>query len=144
MLDLFSFVGIAAFVIMISGYIGFYHSVSIPGIKHFQSETVMIAIMTVLAVANFFAVTIHKHEERKIQYLIYGLLMLCGYFLILYMHGHNGLINTIKAFYEIPNLQVDAWWLIFVVGIGGSISLLIIEKVRGWLINTNRPPRPNG
>ncbi len=137
MLDLFSFVGLAASVIIIFGYIGFYHSLSIPNIKHFQSETVMIAIMTVVAVANFFAVTIHKHEKRKIQYLVYGLLMLCGYFLILYMHGHSGLVKAIKAFYEIPNLQVEAWWLIFLAGLGGSISLLILEKVRGWLIKTN-------
>ena len=71
MLDLFSFVGVAASVIMISGYIGFYLSQSIPNIKHFQSETVMIAIMTVVAIANFFAVTIHKNEKRKttIHYL---------------------------------------------------------------------------
>lgn len=135
MLDLFTFVGLAASVIMISGYIGFYHSLSIPNIKHFQSETVMIAIMTVVAVANFFAVTIHKQEKRKIQYVVYGLLMLCGYFLIFYMHGHNGLVNTIKAFYEIPNLQVQAWWLIFLGGMGGSLSLLVLEKIRGWFIN---------
>ena len=69
MLDLFSFVGVAASVIMISGYIGFYLSQSIPNIKHFQSETVMIAIMTVVAIANFFAVTINKNEKRKLQYI---------------------------------------------------------------------------
>ena len=137
MLDLFSFVGVAASVIMISGYIGFYLSQSIPNIKHFQSETVMIAIMTVVAIANFFAVTINKNEKRKLQYIIYGFLMLCGYFLLLYMHGHYGFVKTFKVFYEIPNLQVQSWWLIFLAGLGGSFLLLALEKIRGWLINAN-------
>jgi cation-transporting P-type ATPase E len=137
MLDLFSFVGIAAAVIIGSGYSGFYLSQSIPNIKHFQSETVMIAIMTVVAVANFFAVTIHKHETRKIQYLICGLLMLCGYFLLLYMHGHNGLIKATKMFYEIPNLQMQAWWLIFLVGLAGSLLLLALEKIRSRLVKAH-------
>ncbi len=134
MLDLFSFVLVAATIIMIFGYIGFYFSLSIPGIIHFQSETVMIAIMTVVAVANFFVVTIRKKEKRKLQYVMYGLLMWCGYFLLLYMHGRYGFINTIKAFYEIPNLQVQSWWLIFLAGLGGSVVLLVVEKIRGWLI----------
>jgi cation-transporting P-type ATPase E len=137
MLDLFSFVGIAALVIMGSGYLSFYLSESIPHITHFQSEKVMIAVMTVVSVANYFAVTIHKDEKRKMQYLIYGLLMLCAYFLLLYMHGHNDIINTIKMFYEIPNLPVQAWWLIFQAGLCGSLLLLILEKIRGWLIKTN-------
>jgi hypothetical protein len=95
----------------------------------------MIAIMTVVAITNFIAVMVHKHDKRKIQYLSYGLLMFCGYFLLLYMHGHNALVNTTKAFYEIPNLPVQAWWLIFLVGSGGSLLLLVLEKIRDWLIN---------
>ncbi len=136
MLDLFTFVGIAASVIMISGYIGFYLSLSIPDIMHFQSETVMISIMTVVAMANFFAVTIHKDEKRKTQYLLYGALMLCGYSLLLYMHGHSKIFEIVKGFYEIPNLQAPAWWLIFLTGLGGSVVLLALEKIRGWLIKT--------
>lgn len=135
MLDLFSYVGLAAAVIMVSGYMGFYLSLSIPHIKHVQSETVMIAIMTVVAVANFLIVTIHKHEIRKVQYCFYGTLMLCGYFLLLYMHGHNTLIRAGKMFYEIPNLQLQAWWLIFLGGLGGSFLLLALEKIRGWFIS---------
>ncbi len=138
MLDLFSFVIVAATVIMVFGYIGFYYSLSIPGIIHFQSETVMIAIMTVVAVANFFTVTIRKTEKRKLQYIAYGLLMWCGYFLLLYMHGRYGFINTIKAFYEIPQLQVQSWWLIFLAGLGGSVVLMVLEKIRGWLIRFAR------
>ena len=140
MLDLLTFIGMTAAVIMISGYVGFYSSLSIPHIKHFQSETVMIAIMTVVAVANFFAVTVRKDEKRKIQYLLYGLLLLCGYFLLLYLHGHRGLIKVIKAFYEIPNLQVQAWWLIFLVGLGGSLFLLVLEKIRRWSIRSLAEP----
>lgn len=134
MVDLFSYVGLAAAVIIVSGYMGFYLSLAIPHIKHVQSETVMIAIMTVVAVANFLVVTIHKHETRKVQYCTYGSLMLCGYFLLLYMHGHNTLIRAGKMFYEIPNLQMQAWWLIFLGGLGGSCLLLALEKIRGWFI----------
>lgn len=38
-----------------------------------------------------------------------------------------------SACYEIPNLQVQAWRLIFVAGLGGSRLLLVVEKIRGWL-----------
>ncbi len=137
MLDLFTFVGLAALVIVTSGYIGFYLSQSDPVLKHVESETVMIAIMTVVAIANFFAVAIHKHEKRRLPYIIYGLLMLGGYFLLLYMHGYNFLVKTIKLFYEIPNLHVQSWWLIFLIGLAGSFLLLMVEKIRGWLIKAN-------
>jgi len=57
--------------------------------------------------------------------------MLYGYFLLLYMHGQNSLVDAATGFYEIPNLQVQVWWLIFLAGSGGSLLLLILEKIRG-------------
>ncbi len=136
MLDLFTFVGISALVIAASGYVGFYLSKSTPFIKHVESETVMIATMTVVAVANFFAVAIHKNEKGMIAYMIYGLLMLGGYFLLLYMHGNNVFVKTSKVFYEIPNLHMQSWWLILLAGLGGSLLLLVVQKMRGWLISS--------
>jgi cation-transporting P-type ATPase E len=134
MLDLLTYVGIAAAVITVSGYLGFYLAQANPLIPHVEAETVMIAVMTMVTVANFLTVAIHKNEKERWQYLFYGLLLLGGYFLLLCLPGNQMFMKDLKLFYEIPRLQAQSWGLILPVGLGGSLLLVLVEKLRGRLL----------
>jgi len=131
MLDLLTYVGIAAVVIAVSGYLSFYLAQANPLIPHVEAETVMIAVMTMVTVANFLTVAIRKNEKERWQYLFYGLLLLGGYFLLLCLPGNHMFQKTLEFFYEIPHLQAQSWGLILPVGLGGSLLLVLVEKLRG-------------
>jgi hypothetical protein len=42
--------------------------------------------------------------------------------------------KTLEFFYEIPHLQAQSWGLILPVGLGGSLLLVLVEKLRGRLL----------
>jgi hypothetical protein len=42
-------------------------------------------------------------------------------------------LKTLKLFYELPHLQAQSWGLILPVGLGGSLLLVLVEKLRGRL-----------
>lgn len=131
MLDLLTYVGIAAAVIAVSGYLGFYLAQANPLIPHVEAETVMIAVMTMVTIANFLTVAIRKNDKERWQYLFYGLLLRGGYFLLLCLPGNHMFQKTLEFFYEIPHLQAQSWGLILPVGLGGVPAAGAGGKITG-------------
>jgi cation-transporting ATPase E len=134
-LDLFSFVIISSLILAAAGHAGehitpmFYSGASDEEIK-----MVMLSIMIITSVANFFAIALHRGETRVRPYLLYGLGILVVYLLLAGIKVDFVPLNWIKSFYEINYLDTRYWGLVAVISLVCAVALFLAQKLRERII----------
>ncbi|MEO6694322.1 MAG: HAD-IC family P-type ATPase, partial [Ignavibacteria bacterium] len=111
MKDLFSFVILSAFVIVAAGYSGIYIIQKYYSVSEKDVQMVMLTIMIITNIANYFSITLTKKEnlKNKITYIVYGLIILLLYIFFAATSIDTGIIHLIKKFYEIDFVRSELW-----------------------------------
>lgn len=137
MKDLISFVLLSALIIVAAGYIGVYIVEKFHQVSEKDIQMVMLTIMIITNIANYFSIVLPKAEENKLTYLIYGFMLLIVYIFFAATSINTGVIYLIKQFYEIDFVRADLWPVIMTVSIVSSIILYLAQKFRDKIINNN-------
>lgn len=137
MKDLISFVLLSALIIVAAGYIGVYIVEKFHQVSEKDIQMVMLTIMIITNIANYFSIVLPKAEENKLTYLIYGFMLLIVYIFFAATSINTGVIYLIKQFYEIDFVRADLWPVIMTVSIVSSIILYLAQKFRDQIINKN-------
>lgn len=135
MKDLFSFVIISAFIIVAAGYIGIYFVEKSHIASEGEIEMVMLTIMIITNIANYFSIVLTKDDENKLAYLLYGFVILLLYIFLAASNITSGVVMWIKIFYEIEFVRRDLWPVILTISLISSIVLFFIQKFRARIIN---------
>lgn len=135
MKDLISFVLLSALIIVAAGYIGVYIVEKFHQVSEKDIQMVMLTIMIITNIANYFSIVLPKAEENKLTYLIYGFMLLIVYIFFAATSINTGVIYLIKQFYEIDFVRADLWPVIMTVSIVSSIILYLAQKFRDRIIN---------
>ena len=134
MLELLTFVGLSALIMVSAGYFGFFRAQAQAGPSQSDAEMVMLSIMVVISVTNFFLVTIQPAAPQKWQFILYGGLLLGIFFTLVHLHQSHWLLNAIKTFYEIQNINAPSWLTIALISGGSSLLLAGLQMLRRrWL-----------
>lgn len=128
--ELFSHVIISAFIIVIAGYTALFIAQNYFQVTERDANMIMLTVMILTAVSNYFSVALTKSNPNNNVYLIYGLLIISLYIGFALTTSQFFLIKFIKEFYEITNLNVDYWIISLVVGISSAVVLFVIQKLR--------------
>jgi len=137
MKDLISFVLLSALIIVAAGYIGVYMVEKFYKVSEKDIQMVMLTIMIITNIANYFSIVLPKAEENKLTYLIYGFMLLIVYIFFAATSINTGVIYLIKQFYEIDFVRADLWPVIMTVSIVSSLILYLAQKFRDRIINNN-------
>jgi len=137
MKDLISFVLLSALIIVAAGYIGVYIVEKFHQVSEKDIQMVMLTIMIITNIANYFSIVLPKAEENRLTYLIYGFMLLIVYIFFAATSINTGVIYLIKQFYEIDFVRADLWPVIMTVSIVSSIILYLAQKFRDKIINNN-------
>jgi len=137
MKDLISFVLLSALIIVAAGYIGVYIVEKYHQVSEKDIQMVMLTIMIITNIANYFSIVLPKAEENKLTYLIYGFMLLIVYIFFAATSINTGVIYLIKQFYEIDFVRADLWPVIMTVSIVSSFILYLAQKYRDRKINKN-------
>jgi cation-transporting P-type ATPase E len=135
MKDLISFVIISALIIVTAGYLGIYFVGKFRIANEREIEMVMLTIMIITNIANYFSIVLTKDDNNKLTYLIYGFGILLLYIFLASTRIDLGIIKLIKTFYEIDYLRSDLWPIIMIISLISSLVLFMAQKFRASLIN---------
>ncbi|MEO8210717.1 MAG: HAD-IC family P-type ATPase, partial [bacterium] len=135
MKDLFSFVIISAFIIVCAGYLGIYFVEKFHTVSDTDIEMVMLTIMIITNIANYFSIVLTKDEESKLTYMIYGFVILVLYIFLAATQIDSGIVWILKTFYEIDYVRKDLWPIIMTISVISSVVLFMAQRVRAKFIN---------
>lgn len=127
--DVFSYVLIAATIIIVFGYISYFVAKALFSIDAAQLDMIIVTTIIVIAISNFITITIQMNEFRS-GYVIYGALLVIVYVLLATISSKITLLNYVKIFYEIEYIPLRLWWIVSLVSIGGVISLVFAQMLR--------------
>lgn len=133
--ELFSFVLISAFIIVIAGYAASYTAEKIFGISGVEKQMVILTAMIITSMANFYAVAIHKGDPNNRTYLLYGLLIISIYLFLAATRIDFIIINLLKTFYEITYLNGEYWLITISIGVISASILFTLQLVRKKLFD---------
>lgn len=137
MKDLISFVLLSALIIVAAGYTGVYIVKKYHQVSEKDIQMVMLTIMIITNITNYFSIVLPKAEESKLSYLLYGFLLLVVYIFFAATNINTGFIYLIKQFYEIDFVRADLWPSIMVISLISSFILYLSQKYRDKIINNN-------
>jgi cation-transporting ATPase E len=137
MKDLISFVLLSALIIVAAGYMGVYIVQKYYQVSEKDIQMVMLTIMIITNIANYFSIVLPKAEENKLTYLIYGFMLLVVYIFFAATSINTGIIYLIKQFYEIDFVRSDLWPSIMIISLISSFILYLAQKYRDKIINNN-------
>ncbi len=137
MKDLISFVLLSALIIVAAGYTGVYIVEKYHQVSEKDIQMVMLTIMIITNITNYFSIVLPKAEESKLSYLLYGFLLLVVYIFFAATNINTGFIYLIKQFYEIDFVRADLWPSIMVISLISSFILYLSQKYRDKIINNN-------
>lgn len=135
MKDVFTFVILSALIIVAAGYIGVYYVGKMHIATEKEMEMVMLTIMIITNIANYFSIVLKKDDDNKLTYLLYGFLILALYIFFAATRINSWIILLIKDFYEIDYVRPELWWLIMTISLISSIVLFLAQKLRAKLVN---------
>ena len=98
---------------------------------------VMLTVMIITNIANYFSIVLPKSGENKLSYVLYGIMLLVIYIFFAATSINTGLIYLVKQFYEIDFVRADLWPPVLVISLISSFILYIIQKYRDKIINNN-------
>ena len=137
MKDLISFVLLSALVIVAAGYTGVYIVEKYHQVSEKDIQMVMLTIMIITNITNYFSIVLPKAEENKLTYLLYGFLLLVVYIFFAATNINSGFIYLVKQFYEIDFVRSDLWPSIMIISLISSFVLYLSQKFRDKIINNN-------
>jgi cation-transporting P-type ATPase E len=132
--DLYSFVVLSALFMAAAAYLGAYVARKYYGVGEEDLEMVMLSIMVITSVANFFAVALHKGEKHVRVYLLYGVGILAVYFVLAASRSDFFLLRWLKIFYEIQYLNFRYWGAVAVIGLTSAALLFVAQRLRERII----------
>ncbi|MEO8664122.1 MAG: HAD-IC family P-type ATPase [Ignavibacteria bacterium] len=135
MKELISFVLISAVIIVAAGYIGVYIVSKFYVVSEKEIQMVMLTIMIITNIANYFSIVMTKEDTNKLTYLLYGFLILIVYIFFAATNIDTGIVRLVKKFYEIDFVRKDLWTTIMIISILSSFILFAVQKIRAKLIN---------
>ncbi len=135
--DLVSFVLISALIIVTAGYLGIYFVKKSFNVSQSDIQMVMLTIMVIINIANYFSIVITKDDNNKLTYLLYGFMILILYIFLAATNIDSGVILFLKMFYEIEYIRPELWITIMTVSLIGSFVLFAAQKLREKIINKN-------
>ena len=137
MKDLLSFVLLSALVIVAAGYTGIYFVENNHAVSEKEIQMVMLTIMIITNIANYFAIVFIKPDNNKLTYLLYGFMILLTYIFLAATNINSWVMNIIKEFYEIDYVRPDLWPTIMTVSLISSVILYFAQKFRDKIVNSN-------
>lgn len=132
--DLYSFVVVSALFMTAAAYLGEYVTTRYYGISGGDLQMVMLSVMIITSVANFFAVALHKGEKNVRVYLIYGLGILAVYFFLVASQIDFILLRWLRLLYEINYLDSRYWGAVALVGLTSAALLFLVQRLREKII----------
>ncbi|HEX8847699.1 MAG TPA: HAD-IC family P-type ATPase [Pyrinomonadaceae bacterium] len=132
--DLFSFVLVSSLFITAAGHAGEHITPMFYQVNEVDLQMVMLSIMIITSIANFFAVGLHKGETNIRPYLLYGLAILTIYIFLAAVNIDFLPLNGLKKFYEIEYLDSRYWGLVAAISIASAVSLFLVQKLRERII----------
>lgn len=135
MKDVISFVIISALIIVSAGYLGIYAAQKFYTVSERETQMIMLTIMIITNIANYFSIVINKDENEKLIYLLYGFMILIIYIFFTATNIDSGIIRIIKEFYEIDHIPKNLWALILTLSTISSFILFTIQKLRIKIIS---------
>ena len=132
--DLYSFVAVSALFMAGAAYLGEYVTRRYYGLGGEDLQMVMLSIMVITSVANFFAVALHKGEKNVRIYLLYGLGLLSVYFVLLASRSDFFLLRGLKIFYEIQYLDFRYWPAVALIGLTSAALLFVAQRMRERIV----------
>ncbi|MCB0727104.1 MAG: HAD-IC family P-type ATPase [Ignavibacteriae bacterium] len=143
MKELLSFVVLSALIIVAAGYIGIYIAAKYYTINEKEIQMVMLTIMIITNIANYFSIVLPDAGKNILIYLLYGLGILLGYIFLAATGSDLMFIKLIKEFYEIDYIRPSLWILIMSISVVFSILLYYAQKLRFNFINKNKTENEN-
>ncbi|MBP9191311.1 MAG: HAD-IC family P-type ATPase [Ignavibacteria bacterium] len=143
MKELITFVILSAFIIVAAGYTGIYFAEKYFVVNGKEIQMVMLTIMIITNIANYFSIVLPDAGKNALLYLLYGLGILLGYIFLAATGSDLLMINLVKEFYEIDYVRPDLWVLIMTVSIVSSFILYFAQKLRFNYINKNTAEHEN-
>ncbi|PYS48631.1 MAG: hypothetical protein DMF68_12555 [Acidobacteria bacterium] len=134
MKDLFSFVIISSLFIAAAGHAGEHITPMFYEINQADLQMVMLSVMIITSVANFFAVALHRGRTSVRLYIWYGVGMLAGYILLAAVPLDFMPLNQLKKFYEIEYLDSRYWGAVALISLVSAVLLFIVQKLREKVI----------
>ncbi|HRE40678.1 MAG TPA: HAD-IC family P-type ATPase [Ignavibacteria bacterium] len=128
--ELFSFVFISAFIIVVAGYAASYTAEKVFGISGIEKQMVILTAMIITSMANFYAVSIHKGDANNKTYFLYGLLIISIYLFLAATQIDFIVINLLKTFYEITYLNGEYWFITISIGVLSAAILFTLQLLR--------------
>ncbi len=135
MKDLFSFVFVSASIIVAAGYTGIFVIRQYHDISERDVQMVMLTIMIITNITNYFSIVLIKDNQDKLTYLISGFMILISYIFFAATDINNGIIHLIKGFYEINFVSPELWPVILIVSLVSSFVLFMAQKYRQKIID---------
>ncbi|HKQ52725.1 MAG TPA: HAD-IC family P-type ATPase, partial [Pyrinomonadaceae bacterium] len=132
--DLYSFVVLSALFMTAAAYLGEYVTRRYYGVEGEDLQMVMLSVMVITSVANFFAVALHKGEKNVRVYLLYGVGLLAVYFVLAASRSDFFLLRWIKLFYEINYLNFSYWPAVALIGFTSAALLFLAQRLRERII----------
>jgi len=132
MKDLISFVLLSALIIVAAGYSGIAFVQKRHGVSETELQMVMLTIMIITNIANYFSIVLVKYEINKEQltYLLYGFMILLLFIFLASTGINSGIIYYIKLFYEIEYIRKDLWPIILTISLISSAVLFVLQRLR--------------
>jgi len=133
--DVMSFVLLSALIIVSAGYLGVYFAKMFYNVSEMDIQMIMLTIIIITNIANYFSIVLKKNDENNMLYLGYGLLILFLYIFLAASSFDTGILNYIKLFYEINYVNPVLWQLILTISVISSALLIFLQKVRERFLN---------
>ena len=136
MKDLISFVVLSALIIVAAGYIGTDAVRSMYPVSEKEIQMIMLTIMIITNIANYFSIVIVKNEINKEQltYILYGFLILLLFIFLASTGISSGIVYYIKLFYEIEYIRKELWPSIMAISLISSVVLFTAQKLRAKIL----------
>jgi cation-transporting ATPase E len=128
-IDVFSYVLIAATVIILFGYLSYFIAKALSSADAVQLDMVIVTTIIVIAISNFIIIAVQMNEFKS-GYAIYGGLLVIVYVLLATISPKITFLNYVKIFYEIEYISLKLWWIVSLVSIVGIVSLVFAQIIR--------------
>jgi cation-transporting P-type ATPase E len=128
--DLFSFVAISGFFICVAGFFAQSAAEIYFAPTDDEVQMVMLSVMTITSIANFFIVVLRGKQTWKPAYLFYGLAIIALYVFLATTQLDVFPLDVLKIFYEITNLAWHFWGLVAIISLTSAVLLFLTQKLR--------------
>lgn len=132
--DLFTFVVLSGFFVCAAGFAAEYAAENYLAATENEIQMTMLAVMTITAIANFYAVTLRHKESWTKTYLIYGLGIIALFVFLATTTLDVFPLDILKIFYEIQLLDSRFWSLVAIISVCCAAALFIVQRVREVVI----------